>query len=54
MTPDGRRGYVSVRGENKVKELDLRGDCPALTGREAIVGTPRTRSSSRPTGARSS
>ena len=38
-TADGRRGYVSVRGENKVKELDLRGDCPALTGREAIVGT---------------
>ena len=28
VTPDGRRGYVSVRGENKVKELDLRGDCP--------------------------
>jgi DNA-binding beta-propeller fold protein YncE len=39
VTPDGTRGYVSVRGENKVKELDLRGDCPALTGREAIVGT---------------
>jgi len=39
VTPDGKRGYVSVRGENKVKELDLRGRCPALTGREAIVGT---------------
>jgi DNA-binding beta-propeller fold protein YncE len=39
VTPDGRHGYVSVRGENKVKELDLRGDCPLLTGREAIVGT---------------
>jgi DNA-binding beta-propeller fold protein YncE len=39
VTPDGRRGYVSVRGENKVKELDLRGDCPLLTGREAVIGT---------------
>jgi DNA-binding beta-propeller fold protein YncE len=39
VTPNGRRGYVSVRGENKVKELDLRGDCPVLTGREAEVGT---------------
>ncbi len=39
VAPNGRRGYVSVRGENKVKELDLRGDCPVLTGREAVVGT---------------
>jgi DNA-binding beta-propeller fold protein YncE len=39
VAPDGRRGYVSVRGENKVKELDLRGRCPVLTGREAVVGT---------------
>ena len=39
VAPGGRRGYVSVRGENKVKELDLRGRCPALTGREAVVGT---------------
>jgi DNA-binding beta-propeller fold protein YncE len=39
VTPNGKRGYVSVRAENKVKELDLRGDCPVLTGREAIVGT---------------
>jgi YVTN family beta-propeller protein len=39
VAPDGRRGYVSVRGENKVKELDLRGDCPALTGRQTVVGT---------------
>ena len=39
VTPNGKRGYVSVRGENKVKELDLRGECPILTGREAIVGT---------------
>ncbi|HEY2941063.1 MAG TPA: PQQ-binding-like beta-propeller repeat protein [Vicinamibacteria bacterium] len=38
-TPDGKTGYVSVRRENKVKELDLSGDCPALTGREAVVGT---------------
>jgi DNA-binding beta-propeller fold protein YncE len=38
VTPGGRRGYVSVRGENKVKELDLRGRCPVLTGREAVVG----------------
>ena len=39
VVPNGERGYVSVRGENKVKELDLRGDCPLLTGREAVVGT---------------
>jgi DNA-binding beta-propeller fold protein YncE len=39
VAPHGRRGWVSVRGENKVKELDLRGDCPVLTGREAVVGT---------------
>ena len=39
VTPDGNLGYVSVRRENKVKELDLRGACPALTGREAFVGT---------------
>jgi DNA-binding beta-propeller fold protein YncE len=38
VTPGDRRGYVSVRGENKVKELDLRGRCPVLTGREAVVG----------------
>lgn len=37
-TPDGLTGYVSVRRENKVKELDLGGECPVLTGREAIVG----------------
>jgi YVTN family beta-propeller protein len=35
----GRRGYVSVRGENKIKELDLRDACPRLTGREAVIGT---------------
>ncbi|HET6891901.1 MAG TPA: beta-propeller fold lactonase family protein [Pyrinomonadaceae bacterium] len=39
VTPDGRFGYVSVRRENKVKELDLRDTCPVLTGREAVVGT---------------
>ena len=39
VAPNGESGYVSVRGENKVKELDLRGDCPLLTGREAVVGT---------------
>jgi DNA-binding beta-propeller fold protein YncE len=39
VTPDGMTGYVSVRRENKVKELDLSGDCPVLTGREAVVGT---------------
>ena len=38
-TPDGLTGYVSVRRENKVKELDLGGECPVLTGREAVVGT---------------
>ena len=38
-TPNGLIGYVSVRRENKVKELDLGGTCPALTGREAAVGT---------------
>jgi DNA-binding beta-propeller fold protein YncE len=39
VAPDGKRGYVSVRGENKVKELDLRSRCPVLTGREAAIGT---------------
>jgi YVTN family beta-propeller protein len=39
VTNSGRRGYVSVRGENKIKELDLRGRCPRLTGREAVIGT---------------
>jgi hypothetical protein len=33
VTPNGRRGYVSVRSENKIKELGLRRDCPVLTGR---------------------
>jgi DNA-binding beta-propeller fold protein YncE len=39
VTPDSRTAYVSVRRENRVKELDLTGDCPVLTGREALVGT---------------
>jgi DNA-binding beta-propeller fold protein YncE len=39
VTPNGKLGYVSVRREDKVKELDLRGRCPVLTGREAVVGT---------------
>jgi DNA-binding beta-propeller fold protein YncE len=39
VTPDGRMGYVSVRRENLVKELDLTGSCPVLTGRQAPVGT---------------
>lgn len=39
VTPDGRTAYVSVRRENKIKELDLRGHCPVLTGREAAIGT---------------
>ena len=38
-TPNGQIGYVSVRRENKVKELDLGGPCPVLTGRQALVGT---------------
>lgn len=38
VTPNGKLGYVSVRREDKVKELDLRGRCPVLTGREARVG----------------
>lgn len=38
-TPNGKVGYVSVRRENKVKELDLSGPCPVLTGREVLVGT---------------
>lgn len=39
VTADGLTGYVTVRRENKVKELDLGAACPALTGREAVVGT---------------
>ena len=38
-TPNGQLGYVSVRRENKIKELDLTGRCPVLTGREATIGT---------------
>lgn len=38
-TANGRTGYVSVRGENKIKELHLGGPCPELTGREAMIGT---------------
>jgi DNA-binding beta-propeller fold protein YncE len=37
-TPNGMTGYVSVRGEDAVKELDLTGPCPVLTGRTAFVG----------------
>ena len=37
-TPNGLVGYVSVRREGMVKELDLGGECPVLTGREANVG----------------
>jgi DNA-binding beta-propeller fold protein YncE len=37
-TPNGMTGYVTVRGEDVVKELDLRGPCPVLTGRAAFVG----------------
>jgi DNA-binding beta-propeller fold protein YncE len=39
VTNDSKRAYVSVRRENTVKELDLTGPCPVLTGRQAIVGT---------------
>jgi DNA-binding beta-propeller fold protein YncE len=39
VAPSGKLGYVTVRRENIVKELDLRGRCPRLTGREALVGT---------------
>jgi YVTN family beta-propeller protein len=38
VRPGGKLGYVSVRGENKIKELDLRTNCPVLTGREAVIG----------------
>jgi DNA-binding beta-propeller fold protein YncE len=37
-TPNGMTGYVTVRGEDVVKELDLSGPCPVLTGRAAFVG----------------
>jgi DNA-binding beta-propeller fold protein YncE len=39
VRPSGKLGYVSVRGETTIKELDLRGACPRLTGREAVIGT---------------
>lgn len=38
VSEDGRSAYVSVRRENAVKELDLTGPCPVLTGRAALVG----------------
>lgn len=37
VTPDGTKAYVTVRNENKVKEVDL--IRRRLTGREATVGT---------------
>jgi DNA-binding beta-propeller fold protein YncE len=39
VAPSGKLGYVTVRRENRVKELDLSGRCPVLTGREALIGT---------------
>jgi putative pyrroloquinoline-quinone binding quinoprotein len=39
VTRDGKIGYVSVRRENTIRELDLSGPCPVLTGREALIGT---------------
>jgi YVTN family beta-propeller protein len=36
VMPDGRTAYVTVRNEDKVKEVDLA--VPRLTGREATVG----------------
>lgn len=39
VAPGGNLGYVTVRRENRVKELDLSHRCPVLTGREALVGT---------------
>ncbi|HEX2274063.1 MAG TPA: beta-propeller fold lactonase family protein, partial [Acidimicrobiales bacterium] len=36
VMPDGRTAYVTVRNEDKVKEVDL--TAPRLTGREANVG----------------
>lgn len=38
VTHDGKTAYVSVRRENKIKELDVSGVCPVLTGREAFIG----------------
>jgi DNA-binding beta-propeller fold protein YncE len=40
VTPNGKRGYVSVRGENKIKELDLRRDCPSSAGAPRSAGAP--------------
>lgn len=37
VTPDGRTAYVSIRGENKVRIVDLSGDTPAIVG-ETLVG----------------
>lgn len=36
VRPDGLVGYVTVRNENKIKEVDL--TVPRLTGREAYIG----------------
>jgi YVTN family beta-propeller protein len=38
VTPDGHTAYVSVRGENKIKVVDVSGHEPALVG-EAVIGT---------------
>ncbi len=42
VTPDGRTAYVSVRNEDKIKIVDLRGASPTVTGEVAIGGRPDT------------
>jgi DNA-binding beta-propeller fold protein YncE len=42
VTPNGKTAYVTIRNENKVKVLDLRGDLPALVAEVPIGGMPDT------------
>lgn len=42
VTPNGKTGYVSVRGENKIVVLDLTGELPVVLGEAAANDQPDT------------
>jgi YVTN family beta-propeller protein len=42
VTPNGKTGYVSIRGENKIVVLDLTGALPVVVGQAAALDQPDT------------
>lgn len=42
VTPDGKIGYVSIRGENKIMVLDLSGERPVVVGQAEANEQPDT------------